>query len=45
MCGLSQPDLAIEVDLSTPKTDRESIYAALGIVELWVFNGKILTIS
>lgn len=39
------PDLAIEVDLSTPKADRESIYAALGTVELWVFNGKVLTIS
>ena len=36
---------AIEVDLTTPKADRESIYAALRTVELWVFDGKVLTIS
>jgi Uma2 family endonuclease len=34
------PDLAIEVDLSRPKADRESIYAALGVLEVWVFDGK-----
>jgi len=39
------PDLAIEVDLTSPKADRESIYAALGTAELWVFDGKVLTIS
>ncbi len=39
------PDLVIEVDISVPKTDRASIYAALGVTELWVFDGEILTIQ
>jgi Uma2 family endonuclease len=39
------PDLAIEVDLTSPKADRESIYAALGTAVLWVFDGKVLTMS
>jgi Uma2 family endonuclease len=39
------PDLAIEVDLSPPKVDREGIYAALKVAELWTFNGAKLTIS
>jgi Uma2 family endonuclease len=39
------PDLAIEVDLSPPKADRESIYVALGVSELWIFDGTILTIK
>jgi len=39
------PDLAIEVDLSPPKVDREGIYAALQVAELWTFDGTSLTIS
>jgi len=39
------PDLAIEVDLSPPKVDREGIYAALQVAELWTFDGTNLTIS
>jgi Uma2 family endonuclease len=39
------PDLAIEVDLSRPKADRESIYAALGVLEVWVFDGKTMRIN
>ena len=39
------PDLAIEVDLSPPKVDREGIYAALQVAELWTFDGTDLTIS
>jgi Uma2 family endonuclease len=39
------PDLAIEVDLSPPKIDREGIYTALGVTELWTFNGTTLVIS
>jgi Uma2 family endonuclease len=39
------PDLAIEVNLSPPKVDREGIYAALKVAELWTFNGTKLTIS
>jgi Uma2 family endonuclease len=40
-----KPDLAIEVDISRPKADRESIYSALGVLEIWVFDGKHVKIS
>lgn len=33
------PDLAIEVDISRSSIDRQSIYAALGVPELWRFDG------
>ena len=36
------PDLAVEVDISAPKADREGIYAAMNVAELWVFDGKTL---
>jgi len=39
-----EPDLAIEVDLSPPKADRQSIYKALKVTELWTFDGTNLTI-
>jgi Uma2 family endonuclease len=39
------PDLAIEVDVSGPKVDRPAIYAALGVVEVWRFDGKDLVIE
>jgi Uma2 family endonuclease len=39
------PDLAIEVDISAPQADRAGIYAALGVAELWSFDGETLTIK
>ncbi len=39
------PDLAIEIDISVPKADRTGIYAALGVAELWIFDGETLTIE
>jgi Uma2 family endonuclease len=39
-----EPDLAIEVGLSPPKADRQSIYRALKVTELWIFDGTALTI-
>src|SRR5271157_6525247 len=39
------PDLAIEVDISAPQADRAGIYAALGVAELWSFDGQTLTIE
>jgi Uma2 family endonuclease len=39
------PDLAIEVDISPPQVDRQGIYAALKVAELWTFDGTTLTIS
>jgi Uma2 family endonuclease len=38
------PDLAIEVDISPPQVDRLSIFAALRVSELWIFDGRNLTI-
>jgi Uma2 family endonuclease len=34
------PDLAVEVEVSRRLLDRKSIYARLGVAELWVYNGK-----
>jgi Uma2 family endonuclease len=39
------PDLAIEVDHSTPSIDRGSIYAALRVPEIWRFDGADLEID
>jgi Uma2 family endonuclease len=38
------PDLVIEVDISPPKADRQAIYAAMGVAEVWSFDGQDLTI-
>ncbi len=34
------PDLAIEIDISPSRLDRPKIYAALGIPELWRYDGE-----
>lgn len=34
------PDLAIEIDISSPSLPRLPIYAALGVPEIWQCNGK-----
>jgi Uma2 family endonuclease len=39
------PDLAIEIDISPPDIARQPIYAALGVIEVWRYDGKILTVS
>lgn len=39
------PDLAIEVDNTSSSMNRMAIYAALGIPEVWRFDGETLTIS
>lgn len=39
------PDLAIEIDISPPKVDRPGIYAALGVAELWRFDGDVAVIE
>jgi Uma2 family endonuclease len=43
--GYPNPDLAIEVDISRPQVDRPGIYAALGVAEVWRFDGKKLMIE
>ena len=37
------PDLAIEIDATHSPIDRPAIYAALGVPELWVYDGKTMT--
>jgi Uma2 family endonuclease len=38
------PDLAIEVDITTSSINRMSIYAELGVPEVWRYDGVRLTI-
>ena len=38
------PDLAIEVDITSSSIDRISIYAQLGVLELWRYDGNSLKI-
>lgn len=34
------PDLAIEIDISPPDVARQPIYAALGVSEIWKYDGS-----
>lgn len=38
------PDLALEIDITSSSINRLSIYAALGVPEVWRYNGQTLTI-
>ncbi|MFI5453862.1 MAG: Uma2 family endonuclease [Isosphaerales bacterium] len=38
------PDLAIEIEISRSALDRMGIYAALGVLEVWRFDGEALHI-
>lgn len=38
------PDLAVEVEISPSALDRLTIYAALGVAEVWRFDGESLAI-
>ncbi len=42
---LPSPDLAVEVDHSASRVDRASIYLALGVPEVWCFDGVELRIE
>lgn len=37
------PDLAIEVDITSSSIDQLAIYAALGVPEVWRYDGQTLT--
>ena len=39
------PDLAVEVDISRPRVDRQGIYAAMKVPELWTFDGAAVIIA
>ena len=36
------PDLAIEIDITSTSVNKSSIYAALGVNEIWRYNGRVL---
>jgi Uma2 family endonuclease len=36
------PELAIEIDISTPEIDRRAIYSGLGIDEVWRMDGDVV---
>lgn len=36
------PDLAIEIDITQSSINKLELYAALGVAELWRYNGKTL---
>lgn len=38
------PDLSVEIDITRRSIDREPLYAALGVPELWRFDGRRLTV-
>lgn len=38
------PDLAVEIDITRSSLNRLAIYAALGVPEVWRFNGDTLSI-
>lgn len=38
------PDLVIEIDIMSRSISRQPIYAALGVPELWRFDGRRLTV-
>jgi Uma2 family endonuclease len=37
------PDLAIEIDISPPQVGRQPIYGALGVPEIWRYDGNLVT--
>ncbi len=39
------PDFFMEVNISPPEADRAAIYSAMGVAEIWSFDGQTLTIG
>jgi Uma2 family endonuclease len=38
------PDLVIEIDITHPSLDKLPIYAAVGVTEVWRYDGRVVTI-
>ena len=45
LADVSNPDLAIEIEISPSLIDRPSIYAALKVTEVWRFDGESVVIE
>lgn len=41
--GRPPPDLAVEVDITVSSVPRQPIYAALGVPEVWRYDGRAVT--
>lgn len=39
------PDLLIEIDITSPSLNRLAVYAALGVPEVWVYDGRALHVK
>lgn len=39
------PDLVLEIDITSSSLDKFVIYGALGVPEIWRYNGKVLRVS
>lgn len=39
------PDLAVEIDVTSSSQSRLQVYADLGVVEVWIYNGESLAIQ
>lgn len=39
------PDLVIEIDVTSPSLNRLPVYAALGVPEVWVYDGETLQVG
>lgn len=39
------PDLVLEVDITSSSQNRLQVYADLGVVEVWIYNGESLSIQ
>jgi len=39
------PDLVLEIDITRSSLDKFVIYGALGVPEIWRYNGKLLRVS
>jgi Uma2 family endonuclease len=44
LAQLPPPDLVVEIDITSSSLDRFSIYADLGVLEIWRYDGQALTI-
>ena len=40
-----QPDLVIEIDVTSSSANRLQVYADLGIAEVWIYNGDSLIVK
>jgi Uma2 family endonuclease len=45
MAATPAPDLVLEVDITSSSQNRLQVYADLGVVEVWIYNGESLIIQ